>query len=89
MHITFTREYNNAYDQNSVLVSIKKSKNVLGHLERKFVAAIMDQKYPELVYVCFLQREKYQSSCVCLCRTCISGREFLVISDSTKGYWGH
>lgn len=52
VHVTFAREYDNTNDPNSILVRIKKSNNILGHLERKVasgITKIMDQHFSELV----------------------------------------
>ena len=52
VHVTFAREYANTNDHESVLVYIKSSKDILGHLERSVaagVAKIMDANFPELI----------------------------------------
>lgn len=50
--VSFAREFTNANDHNSVLVLIKSSEDILGHLESKVaagIAEIMDAYCPELL----------------------------------------
>ena len=52
VHVGFSREITNSYTTKSVLVHIKKSNEILGHLERTIaapIADIMDEKFPELI----------------------------------------